>query len=55
MSPGLALAALLAWAAGFGLYRLCAKTDFAGGASIPALLAAAALYLAVSFGKGEKT
>lgn len=46
--------ALLAWAAGFGLYRLCAKTDFAGGASIPALLAAAALYLAVSFGKGEK-
>jgi putative hydroxymethylpyrimidine transporter CytX len=47
--------AMAAWAAGFGLYHLCAKTGFAGGASIPALLGAAAIYLAISFGKREQT
>ena len=47
--------ALLAWAAGFGLYQACAKTGFAGGASLPALFGAAALYLAISFGRREKT
>ena len=46
--------ALLAWAAGFGLYQACAKTGFAGGASLPALFGAAALYLAISFGRSEK-
>ena len=45
--------AMAAWAAGFGLYRLCAKTDFAGGASIPSMLAAAVIYLAISFGRRE--
>lgn len=43
--------AMAAWAAGFGIYQYCAQTGFAGGASIPALAGAAALYLAVSFGK----
>ena len=47
--------AMLAWAAGFGIYRLCAQTGFAGGASIPSLLAAAAIYLAISFGRREPT
>ena len=47
--------ALLTWAAGFGLYQACAKTGFAGGASLPALFGAAALYLAISFGRREKT
>ena len=42
---------MAAWAAGFGIYQLCVKTAFAGGASIPSLLAAAALYLIVSHGK----
>lgn len=51
---GLNWRALLAWAAGFGIYRLCARTAFAGGASLPALLAAAVLYLAVSYGRREK-
>ena len=45
--------ALLAWAAGFGLYQACVKTGFAGGASLPALFGAAALYLAISFGRRE--
>ena len=45
--------ALAAWAAGFGVYQLCAQTAFAGGASLPSLLAAAALYLAISFGRRE--
>ena len=43
--------ALLAWAAGFGIYRGCAQTGFAGGASLPAMAAAAAMYLAISFGR----
>jgi putative hydroxymethylpyrimidine transporter CytX len=46
--------AMAAWAAGFGIYHLCVKTGFAGGASIPSLLAAAAIHLAISFGKREK-
>ena len=45
--------ALLAWAAGFGIYQLCAQTGFAGGSSIPSLLAAAAIYLAISLGRRE--
>ena len=40
--------ALLAWAAGFGVYHACAKTGFAGGASIPAMALAAAIYLLIS-------
>ena len=51
---GVNVRAMAAWAAGFGLYRWCAKTDFAGGASIPAMLAAAAIYLAISLGRREK-
>lgn len=43
--------AMAAWAAGFGLYHLCAKTGFAGGSSIPSMAAAAVLYLVISFGK----
>ena len=43
--------ALAAWAAGFGLYQYCAHTAFPGGASIPAMAAAAVLYLAISGGK----
>lgn len=39
---------LLAWAAGFGVYHACAKTGFAGGASIPAMALAAAIYLLIS-------
>ena len=46
--------ALLAWAAGFGLYELCAQTGFAGGSSLPALFGAAALYLAISYGRREQ-
>ena len=46
--------AMLAWAAGFGVYQLCVKTTFAGGSSIPSLLAAAVLYLAISYGKKGK-
>ncbi len=45
--------ALLAWGAGFGIYQGCARTGFAGGSSIPSLLAAAAIYLAISHGKRE--
>ena len=45
--------AMFAWAAGFGVYRLCAQSGFAGGSSIPSLLAAAAIYLAISTGKRE--
>ncbi|MGD9782624.1 MAG: putative hydroxymethylpyrimidine transporter CytX [Kiritimatiellia bacterium] len=47
--------AMAAWAAGFGLYQLCAKTGFAGGSSIPSLLGAAAIYLAISIGRKEPT
>ena len=47
--------ALAAWAAGFGLYQGCAQTGFAGGASLPSLLGAAAIYLAISCGKREPT
>ena len=43
--------ALAAWAAGFGLYQYCAHTAFPGGSSIPAMAAAAVLYLAISGGK----
>lgn len=43
--------AVLAWAAGFGVYHLCAMTEFAGGASIPSMAAAAGLYLAISCGR----
>ena len=46
--------ALLAWAAGFGIYQRCAQTGFAGGASIPSMGAAAAIYLAISIGKREQ-
>lgn len=45
--------ALLAWGAGFGIYQGCARTGFAGGSSVPSLLAAAAIYLAISHGKRE--
>ena len=45
--------AMLAWAAGFGVYHWCAQTGFAGGASLPALAAAAALYFAISFQRRE--
>ena len=50
---GVNVRALLAWAAGFGLYQWCARTGFAGGASLPALLGAAAIYLAISMGRRE--
>ena len=40
--------AMGAWAAGFGVYHACAKTGFAGGASIPAMGLAAAMYLLIS-------
>ena len=50
---GVNFRALAAWAAGFGLYQGCARTEFAGGASLPALLGAAAIYLAISFGRRE--
>lgn len=46
--------AMAAWAAGFGIYQCCTKTGFAGGSSIPSLVAAAALYLVISFGKRGK-
>lgn len=45
---GFNIRALLAWAVGFALFQLCAKTSFVGGASIPALLGAAVLYRAIS-------
>ena len=50
---GVNVRALAAWAAGFGLYQGCARTAFAGGASLPALLGAAAIYLAISYGRRE--
>ena len=50
---GVNFRALAAWAAGFGLYQGCAWTEFAGGASLPALLGAAAIYLAISCGRRE--
>lgn len=50
---GVNVRALAAWAAGFGLYQGCARTAFAGGASLPALLGAAAIYLAISCGRRE--
>ena len=50
---GVNVRALVAWAAGFGLYQGCARTEFAGGASLPALLGAAAIYLAISLGRRE--
>lgn len=53
-AAGFNVRALAAWAAGFGLYRLCVRSNFAGGASLPALLAAALLYLAISATR-EKT
>ena len=43
--------AMAAWAAGFGVYQLCAHTGFAGGSSIPSMAAAAGLYLLISIGK----
>ena len=46
--------AMAAWGAGFAIYRWCVETGFAGGSSIPSMLAAAALYLAISNGKREK-
>ena len=46
--------AMAAWGAGFAIYRWCSVTGFAGGSSIPSMLAAAALYLAISHGKREK-
>ena len=46
--------AVAAWAAGFAIYQWCGKSGFAGGASIPALLGAAVLYLAISQGQREK-
>lgn len=51
---GVNLRALVAWAAGFGVYQGCVHVGFAGGSSIPSLAVAAALYLAISFGKKEK-
>ena len=50
---GVNVRALLAWAGGFGLYQGCAQTGFAGGASLPSLLGAAAIYLAISIGRRE--
>lgn len=52
---GVNLRAMAAWAAGFALYRLCVHTGFAGGASVPSLLAAAALYGVVTMGKKGET
>lgn len=46
--------AMAAWAAGFGVYQLCARTGFAGGSSIPSMAAAAGLYLLISIGKKGK-
>lgn len=48
---GVNLRAMAAWAVGFGIYQLCARTGFAGGSSIPSLVGAAALYLVISIGK----
>lgn len=51
---GFNIRALVAWAAGFALFQFCARTSFAGGASIPALIGAAALYLLISIGRKNK-
>jgi putative hydroxymethylpyrimidine transporter CytX len=50
---GVNVRALLAWAAGFGIYRGCVQTVFAGGASVPSLLGAAAVYLLISMNRKE--
>lgn len=54
-AAGVNVRAMAAWAAGFGLYRLCAKTNFAGGSSLPSLLAAALVYLGISARQERKT
>ena len=41
--------AMAAWGAGFAIYHACAKTGFAGGASIPSMAGAAGLYLAMAW------
>ena len=52
---GVNVRAMAAWAVGFGIYHWCARTGFAGGASIPAMVLAAALYLLISHNaKGSK-
>ena len=53
-SGGVNWRAMAAWAAGFGVYRLCTQTGFAGGSSVPSMAAAAAVYLIISFGKRGK-
>ena len=53
-SGGVNWRAMAAWAAGFGVYRLCTQTKFAGGSSVPSMAAAAAVYLIISFGKRGK-
>lgn len=44
---GIRPAAMLAWAAGFALYQLATRQAWALGASLPALLGAAAIHLAL--------
>lgn len=52
---GVNVRGMAAWAVGFGIYHWCARTGFAGGASIPAMVLAAALYLLISHNaKGSK-
>ncbi|NLG35383.1 MAG: hypothetical protein GX548_08520 [Lentisphaerae bacterium] len=46
--------AMAAWAIGFGVYHACARSGFAGGASIPAMGGAAIVYLAISTGEKGK-
>lgn len=46
--------AMAAWAIGFGVYHACARSGFAGGASIPAMGVAAIVYLAISTGEKGK-
>lgn len=53
-SGGFNIRALIAWAAGFALFQFCSRNAFAGGASIPALLGAAALYLLISIRRRTK-
>jgi len=50
---GFNLRALAAWAAGVALYQVCARYGFPAGASLPALLGAALLYVLISFGRKE--
>jgi NCS1 family nucleobase:cation symporter-1 len=47
---GFHLPGLLAWAAGFGLYHLCAQRFTVAGASLPGMLGAAFLYLLFTLG-----